>query len=523
MKIIKKLVKIVIPMFVIVFIFFRCIAELETISVNEIIMALRGLTIVETSFAVIFGLFSVLVMSLYDAVLVKSLRLNIPLEKYIKIGFISNSINSVLGFGGIAGASIRQTNYRTYTNDSKRLLSGVTWMTTGALNGLSFFAMLILIHILPARQLMFDKPYMIPVLIGMACFAPIYFLLTFLKKRKNSREEENLFLMAKYFSFVSIIEWAVAAILLFFLLHLLGIDIAFRVHMGVFVIAAIAGVISFVPGGLGSFDLMFLLGMGYYGYNEEIILSALLLYRIVYYFIPFLIALILAVSEFLVAALKRMESKKDTLRVTPSSVVIKTYYQDFLPKIGYWSLCFLIFYAAWINITSALLRPMGDSIFSEGVVNFSYGATLAFALILMVNLRGIYYRTETSYIFVMISLIGSIVTHVVKGFDMEEAIILSIIVLILLTIRKQFLVENMVVSAFYITRTLLVISITLLIYFYIGLSLSVIELSLHIQTVTAIKETIVVGLSFVFMIVGMYLYKRIKNKEKNIIYNHEKI
>ena len=59
------------------------------------------------------------------------------------------------------------------------------------------------------------------------------------------------------YSLVSLVEWVSAGIVMYVILILFGIDIEFQKFLGVYVIAALAGVVSLVPGGLGSFDLVF--------------------------------------------------------------------------------------------------------------------------------------------------------------------------------------------------------------------------------------------------------------------------
>ena len=68
--------------------------------------------------------------------------------------------------------------------------------------------------------------------------------------------------------------------------------------VGIFVIAALSGLVSFIPGGFGAFDLVVLLGLKSLGISEEKILLALVLYRFAYYFVPVMIALILSSFEF---------------------------------------------------------------------------------------------------------------------------------------------------------------------------------------------------------------------------------
>jgi phosphatidylglycerol lysyltransferase len=66
----------------------------------------------------------------------------------------------------------------------------------------------------------------------------------------------------------------------------------------VFIIAAIAGLISMVPGGLGAFDVVFLLGMTQqFDVSKSSVLLALVFYRLAYYILPFFLGLVLSISE----------------------------------------------------------------------------------------------------------------------------------------------------------------------------------------------------------------------------------
>lgn len=70
----------------------------------------------------------------------------------------------------------------------------------------------------------------------------------------EGEEEKNPTVL---YSLVSLVEWVSAGIVMYVILILFGIDIEFQKFLGVYVIAALAGVVSLVPGGLGSFDLVF--------------------------------------------------------------------------------------------------------------------------------------------------------------------------------------------------------------------------------------------------------------------------
>ena len=103
--------------------------------------------------------------------------------------------------------------------------------------------------------------------------------------------------------------------------------------MGIFIIAALSGLISFIPGGFGSFDLVVLLGMKGLGIPEEKIVLAVLLYRFAYYLFPLLIALILSTFEFKDTAKRYWEDSRLSIPVKDMSSLLasyqKTYWQEY--------------------------------------------------------------------------------------------------------------------------------------------------------------------------------------------------
>lgn len=66
---------------------------------------------------VLIGLFicggaSMLLLSLYDVILVKTLKLSIPLNKVFRLSYIINAFNAIVGFGGFIGAGFRTFIYK---------------------------------------------------------------------------------------------------------------------------------------------------------------------------------------------------------------------------------------------------------------------------------------------------------------------------------------------------------------------------------------------------------------------------
>src|SRR5690606_22261902 len=113
----------------------------------------------------------------------------------------------------------------------------------------------------------------------------------------------------------------------------LHIHVDFSHLVGIFVVAALSGLISMIPGGFGAFDLVILLGIKSLGVPEEKVLLALLLYRVAYYFFPFIIALGLSTFEFGSIAKKYIEESKFYTPAVDTTSFIKSVQSDFMTKV----------------------------------------------------------------------------------------------------------------------------------------------------------------------------------------------
>ena len=55
---------------------------------------------------------SLILLSLYDIILVKALKLKMPLIRVFRVSYIINALNSIIGFGGFIGAGVRAFVYK---------------------------------------------------------------------------------------------------------------------------------------------------------------------------------------------------------------------------------------------------------------------------------------------------------------------------------------------------------------------------------------------------------------------------
>jgi glycosyltransferase 2 family protein len=82
-----------------------------------------------------------------------------------------------------------------------------------------------------------------------------------------------------------------AAALAMYVMFPAGIDIGISRLTAVFIVATLLGFASHAPAGLGAFDVAIVIGLG--GDDKEPVVAALLMFRLLYHFIPFVLALCL--------------------------------------------------------------------------------------------------------------------------------------------------------------------------------------------------------------------------------------
>ena len=84
---------------------------------------------------------------------------------------------------------------------------------------------------------------------------------------------------------ISCTDWLFACGVLYVLLPA-GIKLSYPQFVGIFLLAQIAGLLSYIPGGLGVFETVILLLLSPFA-ESSAVFGSLLLYRLIYYLIPF--------------------------------------------------------------------------------------------------------------------------------------------------------------------------------------------------------------------------------------------
>ncbi|MFL6556921.1 MAG: phosphatidylglycerol lysyltransferase domain-containing protein, partial [Bacillus sp. (in: firmicutes)] len=313
-----------------------------------------------------------------------------------------------------------------------------------------------------------DTKWLYFAVLGVGLYLPLFLILHMIKSKKGSHSLVSVNTTLKLIV-VSIIEWLAVFLAIWILCRILGISITVENLFPVYNVAACAGIISMIPGGLGSFDLVFIWGMQELLVPQEKVLVLLLFYRIGYYFLPFFISLVFFVKLY-------WKKWNQTWNDLPKAVV---------QGLSHVMLTMLVFLSGLILLLSASVPgimsrlKVAQELLSFPIINVSHQLSVTAGFLLLGLSRGIEYSVKRAYELSMLVLILAALFSIFKGIDYEEAIFLIIVALLLKMSKGQFYRESYVLTwgktVFDLMIILLITSMYLLIG-YANLPISKIEL-----------------------------------------------
>ncbi|MFL6559324.1 MAG: lysylphosphatidylglycerol synthase domain-containing protein, partial [Bacillus sp. (in: firmicutes)] len=313
-----------------------------------------------------------------------------------------------------------------------------------------------------------DTRWLYFAVLGVGLYLPLFIIIHMIKSNKGGQALLSTNITLKLI-LVSIIEWLAVFFAILILCRILGISITADSLFPVYIVAACAGIISMIPGGLGSFDLVFIWGMQELFIPEEKVLVLLLFYRIGYYFLPFLLSLVFFVKLY-------WEKWNQTWNDLPKAVV-QGFSHVLLTMLVFLSGLILLLSASIPGIMSRL--KVAQELLSFPIINVSHQLSVAAGFLLLGLSRGIEYSVKRAYELTMFALILAALFSIFKGIDYEEAIFLIIVALLLRMSKGQFYRESYVLTwgktIFDITIILMITAMYLLIG-YANLPISKIEI-----------------------------------------------
>ncbi len=223
-------------------------------------------------------------------------------------------------------------------------------------------------------------------------------------------------------------DLALAAAALWWLLPP-DVQISYASFAGVYVAAAIAGIISHVPAGLGVFEAVLLLALPEAAPDD--LLGAMLAYRAVYYLLPLAAAIVLFGAREL--ALQRK-------RLAPAQTLAASLITPVTPWVG----GIAVFTAGCVLLVSGATPILDQRLqwlrhaLPLPVLELSHLIASSIGIGLLVLAHGLTRRSRAAFQLTLLLLTAGAAASLFKGLDFEEALVLSAIATLLWIGRAAF-------------------------------------------------------------------------------------
>ncbi|WP_233601826.1 MULTISPECIES: bifunctional lysylphosphatidylglycerol flippase/synthetase MprF [Corallococcus] len=227
---------------------------------------------------------------------------------------------------------------------------------------------------------------------------------------------------------VSCGDWALAAAVLWVLLPPDSVSLPSLTAL--FALAQLAGIASQVPAGLGVFETVMLSALTPRVPAPQVV-GVLLVYRLVYYLLPF------TVAALLLAGHELLQRRHHLTRLA------KVVHSSFAPVVP-WAASAVAFVAGMVLLFSGATPPVAErlALLRRLVplplleVSHLLGSLVGVSLLLLAH--GLQRRLDAAYVLTQVLLVAGAVFSVVKGVDYEEATLLLVLAAALAPFHQQF-------------------------------------------------------------------------------------
>lgn len=324
-------------------------------------------------------------------------------------------------------------------------------VTVTGLGILMFLDLLSFSHLVKFVQ---NQAWTMLVIVGYFLYVPIYIWfneLTFSRfklQMRHVKSRKETWIRVKLV-LVSTLDWLLAALLFYLISVEFHAPVTFFEAMSIYSISTALGVVSMIPGGVGSFDLMAIIGLTYYGADHSTAITVLLLFRLFYYVVPLLVSGVLLLFEYrkeVGSVLRKMKSVTEFEEEVPFGETKEI--SDFIGNLMIWFLFAVTFLSGAVLIVSSAtpgivsrIRIM-QNILSMPILQFSHRISLTLGILLILLSGDVIKKVHRSFLTILILLFLGIIFTFLKGMDLEEALYLLGSFILLLVAKPAFRRKN---------------------------------------------------------------------------------
>ncbi|MFO1443778.1 UPF0104 family protein [Bacillus sp. Bva_UNVM-123] len=287
--------KILIPILIILLLSYEAKELFKDFNWDLLNVYLDRLSFQKIIIIIILGLVTLIPMFFYDIILLKIFKIHVPKRNLVFYSLSANAYSNLIGFGGVAGATLRSYYYSNYIHDRTPYIRIIAKLALFFLTGLSILTWIIVFsdfHVYSEIKFIKFAVWAI------ALYTPVFMIIFFFRKSFWNLGDLNRGYISELI-IISVFEWLFVVICIWGISNLLGVSIPILAIFPIVIISACAGIISLIPGGIGSFDLVFLIGMETKGIPTELSLLIIMFYRLSYYLIPVLLSTPFVIYQFI--------------------------------------------------------------------------------------------------------------------------------------------------------------------------------------------------------------------------------
>ncbi len=414
---------------------------LKPVRAADVIAQVRG-----TQWTTLLAAFAATVASYvaligYDWSALRYLGKKVPLRIVAVGGFLGYSFGNTIGISVVSGGAVRYRIYSAFGLNAFEVASVSTFVALAFGVGITVIGLgALTIHPYALGGVLPFSPGAIRIWSGIGALGIIGVLVWLsvsggtLRVRKAEVSAPSPGILMGQLAF-TLIDTAMAALTLYVLLPQGAPD--FLTLLAIFAAAAMAGVLSHVPGGVGVFESVIIAAMPA-GVPLEQVAAALLLYRIIYYLVPFALALVVvALNEARLAGgvLTRVLGEvPEPLKPVMQSATAAAPALVGITAFGLGAYLLLISLVPSVQPHEIDPNDLLAAILLEGGTLLS----AILGVILLILSQGLARRISGAFWLTEAALIAGAVASLLNGIDIETAVLLLGTAAVLWPFRREF-------------------------------------------------------------------------------------
>lgn len=421
--------------------------QIEQINLYQTVMIIRHLSVFEVVGLLTLGILATASMTLYDYVIIGHFNHSIKALKFFSISYVSNALNNLLGMGGLVGIAARTILMKKNNMDYNTAIYYNMLLAPATPTGLSVIAVLLfLIKPNGYSELLATHFWIKYALIGMVLYVIAYLfsgkLIARFKQVVSDRNLHHSFKLKLRLVLVSFFEWVAAYLFFYYITSVYGVDIDPLSVLAIYGIAAVVGIISFMPGGIGSFDIIAFVGLCNFNVEPSSALAILILFRLFLFITPSLQSIVFIIVNLVMDNNEKISVLTNAKVFSAFKRVAGHYktYNDFVNVL----LSVLVFFSGLFLLSSsvkpgiAFRMDLLRSIFSIRELFIFQLVTTAIGFMLCILSLEVYFRIERSRrLSIGLLMVGGFFA-LLKGIDYEEALFLWLVALLIHYSKANF-------------------------------------------------------------------------------------